>query len=207
MVAAVAITAGCQSNPVRVTEASVATRDAKLAALKPWRARGSLAVDSKQQGAVNATFTWDVNNNGFDIRLIAPLGLKTYRVVENQQGATLTGDGQVYTGPSAELLLLDALGVRIPLINMQDWAVGLQGKANTAKRDRRGRIVRMSVTDEDQTRWNVNFERYSSVNDLDLPQRIAVTGDGVEIKLSINNWSQPETVDENRLMIPTAELN
>ncbi len=207
VVAAVAFTSACQTNPVRVTDESIAVRDAQLAALKPWRARGSIAVDSKEQGVVNATFAWDVNDNGFDIRLIGPLGLKTFRVVEDQQGAVLSGDGEEYSGESAELLLLDALGVRIPLVNMQDWVVGLQGSAKTATRDRRGRIKKMLVTDVDQTRWNVNFESYAKVDDLDLPKRIAVSGDGVEIKLSINNWSQPQTVDTDRLLIPTAELN
>jgi outer membrane lipoprotein LolB len=207
VLAVAALTAGCQTNPVQVTEESVAARDARLAALKPWRASGSIAVDSKEQGVVNATFSWNVNNNGFDIRLIGPLGLKTFRVVEDQQGAVLTGDGEEFFGTSAELLLLDALGVRIPLVNMQDWVVGLQGNADTATRDRRGRIRKMRVINADDTHWNVNFESYASVDDLDLPRRIAVSGEGMEIKLSINDWSQPRTPDTNRLQIPTAELN
>ena len=202
-----ALTAGCQTTPVRVADETIAVRDARLVALKPWRASGSIAVDSETQGVVNATFSWNVNHHGFDIRLIGPLGLKTFRVTEDQHGAVLTGDGEEFSGTSAELLLLDALGVRIPLVDMQDWVVGLPGNAETASRDSRGRIKKMRVTNADNTSWNVNFKSYTLLDDLDLPRRITVSGEDMEIKLSINDWSQPHTPDTNRLVIPTAELN
>ena len=206
LVASIAV-AGCQSNPVVVTDETIASRDARLGDLKPWRALGSLVVDSEQQGVLNASFTWEATAEGFDIHLIGPLGLKTYRITENTDGARVTGEDQEYFGDSAEILLQEVLGVRVPLKNMQDWVVGLQGRATNAERDKLGRIRNMLVTDADQARWKVNFQRYAAVDELELPKRILVSGDDVEIKLSIRSWSRPEPANKNRLAIPTAGLN
>lgn len=201
----------CQSNPfasdpqdkepVLVTDASIAERDARLAALKPWRALGSLVVDSEAQGTFNATFAWDVSDSGFDIRLIGPLGLKTYRLVEDKKGARLYGDKEI-VGSSAEELLRNEMGVSIPLVSMQDWVVGLQGAAAEAERDNEGRLSEILVTEKDETFWRVNFKRYRQVDDLDLPKTILVTGDGVEIKVSVRKWSKPDSVANDRLIIP-----
>lgn len=198
--------AGCQSNPIRVTDDDIRSRDAQLADLKPWRAQGSLVVNSKEQGVINATFTWDAKVSGFDIRLIGPLGLKSYRITEDANGARVTGDNQEYIGASAEMLLYDALGVRVPLQNMQDWVVGLQGSATDAQRDRQGRIRTMLVTDDEKTRWNVDFQRYAAVDDLQLPKRIVVTGTDVEIRMSVRSWVRPDAANEDRLFLPTAGL-
>ncbi len=203
---AAVLLAACQTNPVRIDDEAIASRDAELVNLKPWRALGSLVVNSKAQGVVNATFTWEASDAGFDIRLIGPLGLKTYRITENAAGARVTGDNQELTGNSAEALLLEAIGVRVPLVNMQDWVVGLQGEATDAQRDRQGRIRSMRVTGEDQQRWEVNFQRYATVEDLELPRQILVNGTDVEIRLSIRRWSRQLEADDNRLSIPTAGL-
>lgn len=196
----------CSINPFKpmtdVTEDQIAQRNAKLAALKPWRVLGSLVVDSESQGLINASFAWDASDTGFDIRLIGPLGLNTYRVVENSEGARLYGGDTDLEGPSAEALLRNELGVGIPLVDMQEWVVGLQGTAIQARRDRSGRLSRMVVTENEETKWRINIERYSQVNDLDLPKTIRVSGDGVDIKLSVKKWTKPDIVANDRLVIP-----
>lgn len=187
---------GCQSNPQRATDLSITGRDAQLASLKPWRAQGSLVVDSKQQGVINASFTWLARETGFDIRLIGPLGLNTYRITEDAASARVIGDNQEFNGRSAEALLLDAIGVRVPLHNMQDWVVGLPGNASNVQRDNQGRIRKMVVTDADQSRWSVSFERYGKVDALDLPKLILVSSRDVEIRLAIRSWARPEIAAE-----------
>lgn len=210
LLAALAVVAGllsaCQVNPLKpdvvATEGDIAKRDAKLAALKPWRALGSLVVDSEAKGLINASFAWDASATGFDIRLIGPLGLKTYRVVEEKNLARLYGDGNEVVGQSAEKLLRDEIGVIIPLADMQDWVVGLPGTGQKAERDSAGRLSKMSVTKDDDTNWLVNFKRYRQVDDLQLPATILVSGDGVEIRLSVRKWTRPEVAASDRLMIP-----
>lgn len=200
------VLSGCSFNPFKpipeVTESDIAQRDAQLAALKPWRALGSLVVDSQREGTFNASFAWDANESGFDIRLIGPLGLKIYRVIEDSDGATLFDGDNETRGQTAESLLRDVIGVTIPLVEMQDWVVGLQGTAKQAKRDRSGRLSNMVIDKDNETRWRVDFERYSKVDDLDLPKLIVVSNEGIDITLSVQKWTKSDVPSNTRLVIP-----
>lgn len=203
------VLSGCQVVPDKpvaeqavVNEATIAMRDAKLAALRPWRALGSLVVNSEASGVFNASFAWDASATGFDIRLIGPLGLKTYRVVEDYSGARFYGgDGEI-SGRSAQELLRQETGVNIPLLDMQDWVVGLQGNGSQTQRDSAGRLSEMIITERDQTSWRVEFQRYRQVDDLDLPKTIVVSGEDVEIRVSVRKWTKPDVVANDRLIIP-----
>lgn len=197
----------CQSIPERASEETIASRDARLMRLKPWLARGSLAVDSETQGVINATFTWDARDTGFDIRLIGPLGVSTYRITEDNSSARVTGDNQEFIGDSAEALLLEALGVHVPLENMQEWIVGLQGEATEVQRDHQGRIQRMQVVNEGESRWDVRFERYTNFETLELPRLILVSGPDVEIKMAVRSWSRPAVPQPVRRTIPATVSN
>lgn len=132
--------------------------------------------------------------------------MSTYRITEDHSGARVTGENQQFSGDSAEALLLEAIGVRVPLRNMQDWVVGLQGDASGVQRDRQGRIKKMRVTD-DQSRWDVTFERYGTFETLELPRLILVSGDDVDIKFAIRAWARPSVADRNRIVIPAAGSN
>lgn len=197
---------GCQNlrpqpdNLPPATEQEIAAREARLAALKPWRAFGSLIIDSEKEGVVNASFAWDVVAEGFQIKLFGPLGLQQYQVSEGVSGAELIADGDKLTGYSAEYLLQQALGVEIPLKRMQSWVVGLPAEAREVERDRRGRLSKM--THASGTEWQIRFLRYRKFEDLDLPRSIVVAGDGVEIRLSIKKWLKPTATENGRLEIP-----
>lgn len=205
-IAVTLVLSACSLNPFKplpeVTESEIKLRDAQLAALKPWRALGSLVVDSESEGTFNASFAWDANESGFDIRLIGPLGLKIYRIVEDGDGATLFDGENETRGHSAESLLRDVIGVTIPLVAMQDWVVGLQGTAKQARRDRSGRLSDMVIDENNETRWRVDFERYGKVDDLDLPKLISVSSEGIGIRLSVQKWTKSDARSNTRLVIP-----
>lgn len=198
--------AGCQNLGQRpddqppATEQEIAAREASLAAFKPWRAFGALTIDSETKGVVNASFAWDVAASGFQIKLFGPLGLQQYEVSENASGAELIVDGDTLRGYSAESLLRQALGVDIPLTPMQSWAVGLPSAAQEVERDRRGRLKK--IIHASRAQWEIEFERYRTFEDLDLPRSIVVAGDGVEIRLSIKKWLKPDEAENGRLIIP-----
>ena len=71
---------GCQNirsdNLPVATEQEIVDREARLAAFKPWRAFGSMVIDSKEEGIFNVSFAWDVAVDGFEIKLFGPLGLQ-----------------------------------------------------------------------------------------------------------------------------------
>lgn len=209
--------AGCQTlrpspDVPPATAQDIAAREARLAAFKPWRAFGALVIDSEKEGVVNASFAWDVADDGFQIKLFGPLGLQQYEVSEDASGAELIADGERITGYSAEFLLSQTLGVQIPLYKMQLWAVGLPAEATGIERDRQGRLSEMTHApgtlsgafsgEASGEAWQIKFQRYRRFEDLDLPRAIVVAGDGVEIRLNIKKWLKPDETGNGRLVIP-----
>ncbi len=207
LVVLLASCAGPAPSPRVADPAAIEAREARLLRFDRWRSQGSLSLDSEEQGIFNVSFAWDANPDGFDIRLFGPLGKQVYRVSQDIYGATLWRDNDppVYGGSADELLQL-ASGIAIPVEQMRYWAVGLPGEAehDSIERDGRGRLRKMRVENADGSRWALDFKRYRSVNAMDLPREIHVSGDGVEIELTIRNWSLPgDPIDDSgRLRIP-----
>jgi len=202
--------AGCVLTPDTNDSVPVLTvpeREAALKAFKPWRALGSIAIDSDEQGKFNASFAWNVDDQGFDIKLFGPLGVQAFHLTQNAAGAQLTDRSGVLDGESAEQLLQSVLGSEVPIGKMQLWAVGLPGDATQLERDSSGRLESMIVAQSDTTDWKVDFRRYTVLENMYLPKKVFVEGDGVTINLSFNKWSRIKQstttpVDGGRLSIP-----
>lgn len=197
---------GCPTSPPvlePLTASEIAARETRLMAFTSWRALGSLVVDSEDQGALNASFAWDGRADGFDIKLFGPLGVQTLQVVESSDGARLLSrKNDEVNGASAERLLLEELGVQIPLRGMQRWVVGLQGLAEQVDRDVAGRITQMVVRGDEFLLWKVIFKSYMEVDGLDLPKSIKVIGNGLDINLKVRKWIKLDFVPKERLLIP-----
>ena len=131
--------------------------------------------------------------------------MQQYQVSEDARGAELIASREKTTGFSAEDLLRQALGVNIPLTQMQSWVVGLPDGAQQIERDRLGRLSSIVHTDgaiADAAEWQIDFNRYRKFEELDLPRTIVVNGEGIVIELSIRKWLKPDSVDGGRLVIP-----
>jgi len=181
---------------------SVSEREAKLAAFTPWRANGAIALESPEQGKFNASFSWAVNKQGFDIKLFGPLGIQAVQLTQSPDGAQLIDRSGELSAGSAEQLLQDATGFKVPISELQRWAVGLPGNTTDLRRDQFGRLASM-VVEENAIKWNVNYSRYTVVGDIDLPKVVNIEGDGIKINLSFKKWVQTKQPDGNgRLRIP-----
>lgn len=201
----VAAGAGCGVKPDdndALPALTIAEREAKLKAFRPWRALGSISIDSAAQGKFNASFAWNVDESGFDIRLFGPLGVQAFHLIQTSSGAELTDRSGSVDGPNAKQLLQVALGTEVPVGKMQDWAVGLPGDSTQITRDETGRIKSMAVVGSGASGWAVDYKRYTVFESMYLPQRVVLDGDGVEITLLFKKWSRATSKDNGRLSIP-----
>lgn len=200
-----ALVAGCATKPdvdESVPVLTAAEREAKLKAFKPWRALGSIAIDSDARGKFNASFAWNVDRQGFDIKVFGPLGIQAFQLTEDNNGAQLIDRNGAADGDNAEQLIKAALGSEVPISRMQLWIVGLPGDATEIERDATGRLDNMVVTDGDAKVWKVDFKRYTVFENMYLPKSVNVEGDGVAIKLSVSKWNRGTPVKNGRLSIP-----
>lgn len=175
---------------------TVAEREAALTAFNPWRASGSIALESKREGKFNASFSWDAIQKNFEIKLFGPLGVQAFQLTQAIDKAELTDrNGDVATG-DAEELLLAATGFPIPINQMQVWAVGLPGVAKEVQRDDQNRLESI-VVEEGEFAWNIEYTRYAVANGMYLPKVVLIDGDGIKIKLSFKKWQRLDQIDKD----------
>lgn len=191
-----------------IGEPSIEEREKRLSQIDPWRASGSIAIDSEADGKFHVSFSWDANADGFDIKLFGPLGVQAFNLIQDNDGARLIDRKEEINGDNAAELIVAALGVPVPINEMQIWAVGLPGTAEEFERDDFGRLKQLVHSDDD-TDWTVDFESYMNVDEINLPRAVLISGlvnnDSVVIKLSFKKWSlelSEEAPATERLSIP-----
>ncbi|MDO9372494.1 MAG: lipoprotein insertase outer membrane protein LolB [Gammaproteobacteria bacterium] len=172
-------------------------RQQALAALQSWNLNGRIAVLTAQQGW-HAGVRWMEQDGGYHIHLDAPLGQGAAEIIGNRAGVVLrTGDGE-FSAESAEDLLEQRLGWRLPVSGLRYWVRGLpdtRAPVEGHTLDAAGRLTRLQ-----QAGWDIEFKRYASAGPLELPDKIFLTNNSagnsastdatLEIRLVIEHWSE-----------------
>lgn len=191
---------------------SVAERQQALASLTSWNASGRIALTTPDEG-FTAAMQWKQQQRDYDVTLTVTLGQQAMRVTQTGNSATLRAYRQApAAGVDAELLLLQELGVRVPLGQFGYWMRGLPGNLGRPVYDAAGRLQQIGYLDADGIDWTANFERYRIVNGMELPEFINISGGQFNIRLLIKTWtwqqqvapSDQTTPPSGRLKIPTA---
>jgi outer membrane lipoprotein LolB len=103
-----------------------------------------------------------------------------------------TSEDEVFTSNDPEALIQEHLGWRVPVAGLRFWAVGLYDPATprVMQLDERGRISQLQ-----QGGWDVDFRRYTLVNELELPDKIFLSNHELDVRLVIDRWElDPEAV-------------
>ena len=190
---------------------SVAERQQALASLTDWNASGRIALTTPDDG-FTAAMRWVQQQRDYDVTLTVTLGQQAMRVTQSGNSATMRAYRRApVTGVDAELLLLQELGVRVPLGQFGYWMRGLPGNLGRPVYDAAGRLQQIGYLDADGIDWTANFERYRIVNNMELPEFINISGGQFNIRLLIKTWTwqqqaapSDQTTPTGRLRIPTA---
>lgn len=163
----------------------VEKRVAETSKVSAWNIRGGIAAKNKTKG-FTATINWAQSGpSSYQIRLVGPLGGGS--VIINRSGGNVTyQDGpKKFSSGSAEELLLQHTGVRLPVNNLYYWVRGLPapGGAGKEEHDQYNHLVKLQ-----QGGYTVNFMKFTSVNGVDLPSMIRLDGHDVMVKVVIKSW-------------------
>lgn len=179
--------------------------EARVAALQQveyWEARGRLAATAGDRSAT-VSLIWQQRGGFFDIYLVAPLGQGVLNLVGDDRQVVLSNNrGETVIAPNAETLFADQLGVRVPIVNLRDWVLGVparHGGVPTVELDEQGRPKSLL-----QDGWLVNYPSYREVAALSLPEKVFVKGDDMAVKLVIERWdlSDPNLADAPEKQVP-----
>lgn len=160
--------------------ADVATRAA------PFDLLGRVLVNSAGQ-AFTSNVRWVHAASRDEIWLLTPTGQALAHIVEDGDGAVLTGaDQRRYQAARVESLTRQALGWEFPLARLQHWARGAAVPGvdvTTIERDAQGRITKLV-----QEGWQISYEYPQPPESSEAPRRVGLTSGTSSIRLVIDEW-------------------
>ncbi len=158
---------------------------ATLANIKAFSLKGRLGVVSNPRG-FSGGIDWQHQTADDNIDVYSPVGGKVANIVKKSSGVTLTTqDGHSVSAKDAETLTETALGWRLPLSGLSDWALGkpTTSKIDASTWDEQGRLTTLK-----QDGWDIEYQNYAENSGYFLPSKIVLKSEKVNLKLLVENW-------------------
>ncbi|EKD54272.1 MAG: outer membrane lipoprotein LolB [uncultured bacterium] len=160
-------------------------RAAVLSNIQQWNLKGLIALRTSQN-AWSANWQWQQTKNNYTILLFGPLGSNSLKLTGNSGGVLLEmADGKRLTARDPESLLARQLGWRLPVSFLRYWVRGLPVPTLPAQKqfdDYHHLAVLM------QNDWTIRYLRYTSINGMDVPNKIFLTNPNMSVKIIISEW-------------------
>ena len=167
-------------------EATWQTRQQDLASVNDWRLNGRLAVIRGSE-AWHLKVNWRQKPGGYEIYLSGPFGAGVKLVGDPQQVVLHDADHHAYYATEPEMLLYAHTGVLMPVTGLRYWILGLpdpgKNHANQNQLDACGRLAELQQRD-----WTVRFRDYVAVKQYQLPERLFIQSEDIEVRLVVDDW-------------------
>jgi outer membrane lipoprotein LolB len=161
-------------------------REVEIESLSNWTFNGRVSVKADDEGWT-ARIRWDQKGERYDIRVVAPFGQGTFLITGSPGAVVLTDrDGVTHSAAAPEQLLDRELGWTLPLTGLLYWVRGIT--------DPEAAIDHMLLDDEarlrdlQQSGWRISVLDYRPVERLQLPARMFMLSDRLEVRLAIQQW-------------------
>ena len=182
----------CATQPVPPSATSAPTNASinqqhltALVTIKSFSLKGRLGVVTQKQG-FSGSIEWQHQQTSDNIDVYSPVGGKVANIAKFTDGVILTDQkGHSIKAQDAESLTDMTLGFRLPLTGLSDWALGkpTTSKIDAATWDEKGQLLTLK-----QDGWDISYENYTEINGLNLPNKIVLKSDKVNLKLLVEKW-------------------
>lgn len=162
------------------------TRNNQLSQITQWNIKGALGINDSKQAWSSSVYWQQFNQNNFNLRLFGPIGVGTLDIKGTPSQTTLTtAQNKTFTAENVDLLLEQQTGWLLPISNLYYWVRGIPVPNLPAdeKFDDYHHLTELS-----QQGWNIQFQRYTSVNGIDLPSKIFLQYQQFKIRLIVSQW-------------------
>lgn len=165
-------------------------REAMLQQQSQWSFRSRVAISDGTQGGTVKMF-WQQKGEQFDIEISLPISNQKYRLRNDNRRVRLESYGiATIEGDSAEAVLMQLTGWRIPFDDMQLWLRGLRS-ANTTAIEFSPSGLPASFTENG---WHVDYRAWDS-SATPMPTKIYANsnhdGKNASVRLQIESWDIP----------------
>ena len=161
----------------------------KLNNINSWHSEGRIAVSKKNEGE-SASFVWQQLPDQFFLKLFGPFGSGAMELEGTLTGpykkVTLKQGNKISYAATAEDLLYQQVKWRVPLSGLTYWAKGVP----VANQPIDYLILNVdgSVSEIKQLGWKITYAKYDQFENFNLPTKIHLINDELEVKLAIRNW-------------------
>jgi len=157
----------------------------ELNASAEWSLVGKISLDDGDQGG-SGRLQWDVKPGYSELDFHGAMGRGAWHLQSGPHGAQLKmADGTEQTAAGVSELIQDHVGWPVPLEALQWWVRGLPAPGEIEKEQLGpdGLLINLR-----QFGWSVDFNRYDTVGNIELPVRLNATRDNFRVKLAISRW-------------------
>lgn len=185
----------CSSTPPVPSEADLGGRDDALLALEQWQFEGKMGFRVPGESG-SVYLDWRQQRDDYRIRLQGPLGQGAAEITGSPAGVLLVQGDQRWAGASAEALVQQQFGWRLPVSDLRYWLRGLpapaRGEVVELIRDDQGLLVSQAQGD-----WVLHYSQYQWVDGQAMPGRVKAEADtlGVRLTLVIKGWQLGDAND------------
>ncbi len=149
-----------------------------------WQAQGRIAFANEKNNH-SANLDWQQNGYVYHLQIFGPLGQGSARLEGEPFKVTLTtSDGQQIQASSPEQLLAENSTWELPISNMVYWIRGIAAP---------GKFVQINPQTFIQNGWQVEWRRFTQVDNYQLPSLLIAKKDALSFRLSINKWQLSPT--------------
>ncbi len=165
------------------TKPSSAQIRVNLMDIDAYEFSGKMSFSDGQDGG-SGRIQWDYQQGLIDAKLNAPLGSKSWQVVESTNGTTLmTSNGEVYTAVTTEELISQQLGWAVPWKPLGAWVQGRQYDTSQSK---------LTWAEDSYTinegGWQIVYSKLKEYPEGVMPHKMVARKDPYAIKLSVKTW-------------------
>jgi len=143
---------------------------------------GRIGVQSGEQ-SLSGQIHWQHRVERDEVLMTSPLGQGVARIVRDAEGVALEVPNQpTRRAPDAESLTREALGYALPVAGLAWWVQGHPdpGSPFESTQDASGRIAQLR-----QNGWVIDYLQYAADA---RPRKLAVTREGLQIRLVADSW-------------------
>lgn len=196
-----AVLGGCATRPPTVPLESIddhwTLRQESLQQLTRWQFSGRVSVVVPDQGW-HAALDWIQQDNQYEIELAGPMGQGRLVIDGGPDGVRARGtDGTVVVASSAEALIVERMGWGLPVAGLRYWVRGIPDPASPVESmslDSLGRLESLQ-----QNGWRIRYPGYAEGVGIDLPRKLRLEREQVEVRLVIDEWSAGSDASQVRL--------
>lgn len=174
-------------DPARA-QAAWLNRQPALEQITGWRLDGRIAI-SQGEDFYAVNLRWKQRQGNYNIDISGPMGSGQIRLKGQQDGeVSLRDSGEnTYWANNPEALVYQHTGMSIPVSGLFYWIRGLPDPSlphyKSIEFDQQGHILNLV-----QDGWTVEFSEYTEFSRQQLPEKLVMRYDDLEIKLVVHRW-------------------